>query len=99
MDIVKRVLSIIVLCILALCIPSLLIFDAVQARKYADLAEQVRTLEKKQQQLVEENRKLITDISLLSSTERIERIAEEELGMRKAETEEIVRVEMKDGTK
>ena len=87
------------LCLLALCIPSLLVFDAVQARKYADLAEQVRSLEKKQQQLVEENRKLITDISLLSSTERIERIAEDDLGMRKAETEEIVRVEMKDGTK
>ena len=34
------------------------------------------------------------DISVLTSAERIERIAEEELGMHKAESEDIVRVEM-----
>ena len=44
--------------------------------------------------VVEENKKLITDISLLSSAQRIGNIAENELDMHKAETEEIVRVEM-----
>ena len=39
-----------------------------------------------------ENKKLITDISLLSSSDRIEKIAEEDLGMRQAESKEIVRV-------
>ena len=37
---------------------------------------------------------LISDISLLSSTDRIEKIATEELGMHKAETSDIVRVQM-----
>ena len=55
---------------------------------------EVKALEQKQMELVEENKRLITDISLLSSGERIGKIAEEELGMHKAESEEIVRVEM-----
>ena len=52
------------------------------------------TDEKKKERLIEQNKKLVSDISLLSSTDRIERIATEELGMHKAETEDIVRVEM-----
>ena len=42
----------------------------------------------------EENKKLIIDISLLSSGQRIGNIAENELGMHKAEGDEIIRVEM-----
>ncbi len=91
----KNVAKAVLLCLGALAIPSLLIFDAIQARKYASLADQVEALEVRQQELVEENKKLITDISLLSGTDRIESIAENELGMRKAETDEIIRVEMK----
>ena len=41
-----------------------------------------------------ENKKLVSDIAVLSSADRIEKIAVEELGMHKAETEDIVRVEM-----
>ncbi len=84
------------ICLFALSIPGLLILDAFQARRYADLREQVLDLEKTQADLVEQNKKLITDISILSSSERIEKIAEEELGMKQAESEQIVRVEMKD---
>ena len=90
------VVKIVFLCLVALCIPGMLILDAVQARKYADLKQQVLDLEKKQADLVEQNKKLITDISVLSGTDRIERIAEGELGMRQAQSEEIIRVEMKD---
>ncbi len=86
----------ILVCLMALCIPGLLVFNAMQARKYAELEQQVLDLEKRQSDLVEENKKLITDISILSRTDRIERIAEDELGMRKAETAEILRVEMKE---
>ncbi len=87
----------VIVCLVAVSIPCMLIFNAMQSRKYADLEKQVLDLEKKQQELVEENKKLITDISLLSGSDRIERIAERELDMRKAETDEIIRVEMKDG--
>ena len=72
----------------------LLLILGIQAKNYADLSKEVADLEKKQEQLVEENKKLISDISLLSSTDRIEKIATEELGMHKAETSDIVRVQM-----
>ena len=81
-------------CILAAAIPALLIAYAIQTKRYADLAREISDLEKKHERLIEQNKKLVSDISLLSSTDRIEKIAVDELGMHKAETEDIVRVEM-----
>ncbi|MBP5587172.1 MAG: cell division protein FtsL [Treponema sp.] len=78
----------------AVLIPGLLILNAIQAERYMKIEREIKELEKKQVQLVEENEKLITDISLLSSSQRIGAIAENDLGMHKAESEEIVRVEM-----
>ncbi|MDR3284592.1 MAG: septum formation initiator family protein [Treponema sp.] len=83
--------------ILAACIPALLALAGIQARRFSELEAEISRLEKTQAELVEENRRLITDISILSGSDRIETIAIEELGMRKAETGEIVRVEMKAG--
>ncbi len=85
----------------ALCIPGILILNAYHSSKYKDLLKEVTELEEKQEALVEENKQLITDISLLSGTERIENIAENQLGMRQAESDEIIRVEMneEDGKK
>lgn len=80
------------LCLLALSIPGLLVLNGIQSSKYRTLKKEVEDLERKQESLIEENKKLITDISLLSSSDRIEKIAEEDLGMRQAESEEIVRV-------
>ncbi|MBP3710774.1 MAG: cell division protein FtsL [Treponema sp.] len=91
----SRVREILTVCLVAVAIPALLILNGVQARRYENLADEVTALEKKQEELIEANKKLVTDISLLSSTERIEKIAESELGMHKAETNDIVRVEMK----
>lgn len=80
--------------VIAIMIPGLLILNAIQAERYMKIQREVEELEKKQIKLVEENKKLITDISLLSSAQRIGNIAENKLDMHKAETEEIVRVEM-----
>ena len=90
-----RIVRVLFVALLALCIPGALAIGGMRSRKYADLNKDVTDLETRQQTLVDENKNLITDISLLSSTDRIERIAEEELGMRQAESEEIVRVQMK----
>lgn len=79
----------------AVMVPLLFILNAIQADRYMRAQDEIKALEQKQVELVEENKRLITDISLLSSGERIGKIAEEELGMRKAESEEIVRVEMR----
>lgn len=81
-------------CILALSIPALLCLYAFQAKKYTDLNKELIELEKKQAELIEQNKKLVSDISVLSSADRIEKLAVEELGMHKAEAEDIVRVEM-----
>ncbi|MDY2843540.1 MAG: cell division protein FtsL [Treponema sp.] len=79
----------------AILIPALLILDAVQSKRYAKLQKELAELEAKQQELVENNKKLISDISMLSSSDRIENLAENELGMHKAKSEDIVRVEIK----
>ena len=95
----KEVVRTILVCILVLCIPALLVVNGMQAKKYTELQNEVADLEKKQSDLVDENKKLITDISMLSSSDRIETIAKNELNMRQAETNEIVRVEMKGSKK
>ncbi len=91
----KNFISSVLVYFIALLIPLLLVLQTIQVHKYKTLQSEVKELERKQVELVEENRKLISDISVLSSSDRIEKIAEEELGMHKADTEDIVRVEIK----
>ena len=91
---IKDFFKAVLICLFALSIPVMLSLYALQAKKYTDLSKEVLELETKQEKLIEENKKLVSDISQLSSAERIERIAVEELGMHKAEPEDIVRVEM-----
>ena len=79
----------------AALIPLFLVVQAFQSYRYKKLRAENRALENKQVELVEQNRKLISDISVLSSSDRIEKIAEGDLGMHKASTEDIVRVEIK----
>ena len=85
--------------IAAALIPLLLFLYVFQAHRYAKLKSEVRSLESKQVELVETNKKLISEISMLSSSDRIEYIAEHDLGMHKANTDEIVRVEIKGDAK
>ncbi len=81
-------------CLLAASVPAMLILYGIQAKKYRDLTKDVIELEKKQEKLIEENKRIVSEISVLTNAERIEKIAVEELGMHKAEAEDIVRVEM-----
>ena len=75
-------------------IPLLLIIYAFKASRYYSLYKDIVRLEKKQEQLVEQNKKLISDISLVGNSSEIERKASEELNMHKAEKEDIIRIEM-----
>ena len=95
----RRILGIVLSVFAAVAVSQSLLFQASQARKTMELEEGIRELEKKQEQLVKENERLITDISLLKSSSRIKEIAEEELGMHPAESGDIVRVKMKDSDK
>ena len=81
--------------LLALSIPFFLVIAMVQSKQYMDIEKEVAKLEQVQKDLIESNKALVTDISVLSSSERIEKIAVEQLGMRKATSDEIVRVSIK----
>ena len=82
------------ICLLAASIPLFLAVDGVQARRFARLEQEIAQLERSQAEMVEENKNLITGISVLSSADRIEALASGQLGMRPAESSEIIRVEM-----
>ena len=90
----NHILQTLFFCIVAAAIPFLLILNARQAEKYRDLKNEIISLEKKQEDLINENKNLISDISVLSSADRIEKIAEEDLGMKKADSEDIIRLEV-----
>lgn len=90
----KNVIRIVVASVIALCIPGMLMLNAWQSSRYKALEDEIIELEKKQEELVNENKKLIVDISMLSSTETIQNIAENQLGMRQAESDEIDRLKM-----
>ena len=81
-------------CLLTISIPAMLILYGKKKKKYKDLTKEVVELERKQEKLIEENKRIVSEISVLTNAERIEKIAVEELGMHKAEAEDIVRVEM-----
>ncbi len=83
------------LCTIAAAVPLLMLVDGIQARRFSSVESEIRMLEQRQKALIESNKNLITGISMLSSTDRIEKLASEQLGMRLAESDEIIRVEMK----
>lgn len=85
----------IMICFLACCIPVLLAVASIEIKRYASLEREVTSLQSKQYKLIEENRRLVSEIGVLSSSERIEQIALDEYGMRPAESAEIVRVQIK----
>ena len=89
-----KVIKIILFSLFAITIPLMLGLYAYQAKRYLDLTKEIQELEYKQEKLIEDNKKLVSEISVLSNAERIEKIAVEELGMHKAEKDDIIRVEM-----
>ena len=91
---VKNIFIRIGICLFVLLIPFMLFMYGFQAKRYSKLKIEIKALEQKQEKLIEENKKIVNEISILSSADRIEKIALEELGMHKAQADDIVRVEM-----
>ncbi len=87
----------IVLYAIALTIPLFVALDAWQASRYSSLAAEVRRLEKNQQEWIESNKRLIAGIAVLSSSDRIERIAQEELRLFKKKPEEVLNIRIEGG--
>ena len=82
---------------MVLSIPLLLGLAARQSARYGDLERELGRLEKSQQEWIENNKRLIAGISLLSSPDRIEHIARDELGMEKKRPEEVLLIHIGSG--
>lgn len=82
---------------LILLIPVFLFSAIWQSMEYTALENEVTRLEREQYEVIGVNRRYISGITVLSTPERIEKLAVEELGMRKATTGEIMRIELKEG--
>jgi cell division protein FtsL len=63
-----------------------------QSSRYMDLKEEVRQLEAEQTEWIDSNKRLIAGIAMLSSPERIEYIAKNDLGLVKKRPEEILQI-------
>lgn len=80
-------------CLIAVSIPLFLVINSIQVRRCALLEKEIAKMEQTQSAMVEDNKTLITGISVLAGADRIESLAGE-LGLKLAETEDIIRVEM-----
>ena len=63
-----------------------------QSVRYSDLEKQTRVLEADQERWVETNKRLIAEIAALSSSERVENIALNDLGLLKIEPENVLQI-------
>jgi cell division protein FtsL len=77
---------------LILTIPLFLGLTALQSSRYAQLEQEMRRLETVQEEWIESNKRLIAGIAVLSSSERIEYIAKNDLGLQKKAPEEILQI-------
>ena len=80
-----------------LSIPLFLLGAVWQGERYAALQAEVERLTETQEKVIEENRRLIAEITVLSSSARIENIAKTSLGLEKKAPEEVIEVTIKSG--
>lgn len=78
-------------------IPLMLFACVWQSNRYLQIQSELKTQEQYQYEIIKENKRIISAISVLASPERIEKVAKNELAMRKALPHEIVRIELKKG--
>lgn len=75
-----------------LTIPLFFALNAWQSARYYELSEQVRSLERAQRDQLEQNKRLIAGLAVLSSAERINKIARDELLLQKKNPSEIMQI-------
>jgi hypothetical protein len=80
--------------LIVLSVPAFLWMGMSRAKRYADLRSSISAMEKEQRELVEENKRLISDIAGYESPERIGELADGKLGLTKAGPADILRVEL-----
>mgnify|MGYP000886241092 FL=1 len=73
-------------------IPLFFALNAWQSVRYYRLSEEVSRLERAQRDQLEQNKRLIAGIAVLSNTERISKIARDELQLQKKSPKEIMQI-------
>ena len=86
----------ILLYLMVLAVPFFLGLTAWQSARYADLERDLFHMEKAQEEWVEANKRLIAGITILSSPERIERVARDDLGLLKKRPEDVLQISISD---
>lgn len=84
----------IVAILLTLGIPFFLFISVWQSSRHSRLERTLSDYDKEQYRLIEENKRKISGIAILLRNERIEKIATDSFGMRKADSGEILRIEL-----
>jgi cell division protein FtsL len=77
---------------LALVLGGLLFLNTWQGYRFETLKRDVQAMEAEQRDWLEQNKKLVAAMAVLSSPERIQRIAEKDLALRKPERSELATV-------
>lgn len=73
-------------------IPLFLGLIAWQSARYSNLERQTRILEADQEKWIESNKRLIADIATLTTSEKVERIAYYDMGLKKIAPENVLQV-------
>ena len=74
-------------------VPALLFANVYQAYRHSRLERRIAQLEREQLALIEENKRAILAISVLTSPRRVGDIAQETLGLERVGTDSILRLE------
>ncbi|MDR2747183.1 MAG: septum formation initiator family protein [Treponema sp.] len=78
----------------SLSIPALLSLVAWQSSRYLDLKREIAVIEKEQEEWVESNNRLIAAVAILSSSERIEHISRNQLGLSRMKPEDVLQIKI-----
>ena len=86
-----------ILYLAVITIPFFLGLAVWQSNRYLSLKLELDRLEQTQADWVEANKRLITGIAVLSSPQRIEHIAENDLNLRKIRPEDVLQIKIEGG--
>ena len=78
--------------ILVIVIPAAAFLNVWQVFRYKQLENEIVRFEDRQQELLEKNRRLIAGMSVLQSPQRLDQLAEMELGLQKIEPGKLIRI-------
>ena len=75
---------------LIVLLPALLFANVYQAYRYSRLEQEVAILEQRQHDLIEENKRAILAVSVLTSPDRIGPLATDELGLKRLNPQDLI---------